>query len=195
MLGYIIEEVDDLNRVVSNLLGLARFRPPLFGPVDLERELPALVDRWLRNEGHNPAVTIRLDVDETIPTLYADARQLEQVFHNLLANSEDAMEDGGSIEIRARVCGGDVEITVRDTGPGISNGDLDRVFRKFFTTREEGLGLGLPVCRQIVRAHNGEIRLDNAAGGGVVVTLRLPRHPLGHGAQLPVEGEWERTGQ
>ncbi|HFQ89189.1 MAG TPA: hypothetical protein ENK27_03845, partial [Desulfobulbus sp.] len=180
MLGYIIEEVDDLNRVVSNLLGLARFRPPLFGPVDLERELPALVDRWLRSEGHNPAVTIRVTLDGAIPTLYADGKQLEQVFHNLLANGEEAMPDGGAIEIRVRGRARDVEITIRDHGPGISGRDLDKVFRKFFTTREQGLGLGLPVCRQIVRAHNGEISLDNATGGGAVVTLRLPCHPLGH---------------
>ncbi len=188
MLAYIIDEVDNLDRVVSNLLGLARFRPPLFGPLDLAREVSALVDRWQRSEDHNPAITIRLQVAEGLPLLYGDGKQLAQVFYNLLSNSEDAMPGGGTIEIGIQGRGEEVEITVRDNGPGISGGDLDKVFRKFFTTRKQGLGLGLPVCRQIVRAHNGEIGLDNAAEGGAVVTIRLPLQPLGHVADRLTDG-------
>lgn len=179
LLHYIMDEVDNLNLVISNLLGLARHKPPSFHQVDLRRDLAAIICQWQQSSDHNPAVAIILSAPEHLPPLYADSRQLRQVLLNCFANSEEVMPAGGTIKVLARELDEErVEIVLTDTGPGIAEEDLKLVFKKFFTTKEKGVGLGLPVCRQIIRAHNGSIRLMNASGGGLKVVIRLPLRPL-----------------
>ncbi|HHB77441.1 MAG TPA: ATP-binding protein, partial [Desulfobulbus sp.] len=134
---------------------------------------------------HNKRVAIDLTLPEHLPVLYADFKQLRQVLYNCFANSEEVMSDGGKITICAQELAGErLELRLTDTGPGVADDDLKLIFKKFFTTKKKGIGLGLPVCRQIVRAHNGSITLKNNPGGGASIILRLPLRPLitiGHG--------------
>lgn len=179
LLSYIMDEVDNLNLVISNLLGLARHKPPRFNPIDLRKELATFIYQWQQSSDHNSAVEIVLSVPDLMPSLYADSRQLRQVLLNCIANSEEVMPGGGTIKITVRELPGEhIEIIIADSGPGIAEEDLKLVFKKFFTTKEKGVGLGLPVCRQIIRAHNGSIRLQNQSGGGLEVNIRLPLRPL-----------------
>ena len=179
LLHYIVDEVDNLNLVINNLLGMARHKPPRFRRVDLEQETTCFVSRWRQCEDHNKKVEIHLVFPEHPPVLYADFKQLKQVLLNCVANSEEAMPNGGLITIAVRKLDNErVEIRIKDTGPGLAEDDLKLVFKKFFTTKEKGVGLGLPVCRQIIRAHNGSIVLVNQETGGASVVIRLPLRPL-----------------
>ncbi len=202
MLHYIMDEVDNLNLIVTNILGLARYKTPIFSAIDLRKDITALIERWIRFGEHNQKVEIHCQVADRLPVLYADFRQLSQVILNLIHNSEDVMPDGGRIWIDVREEGENVLIRIRDNGPGISKEDLDKVFKKFFTTKEKGLGLGLSVCLQIVRAHNGHIRLKNMEFGGVEVCITIPFRPLkvvGRGlkkvASVPRRGQVEMVRQ
>jgi len=179
LLHYIIDEVDNLNLVISNLLGMARHKPPRFRKVDLRKAINDFVSKWRSCNDHNTNVKIKVIFPEHLPVLYADFKQIRQVLLNCVANSEEVMVDGGQITISVRQLDNErVEILLTDTGPGIAEDAHKLVFKKFFTTKKKGVGLGLPVCRQIVRAHNGSITLINAKDGGVSVLIRLPLQPL-----------------
>jgi two-component system, NtrC family, sensor kinase len=108
----------------------------------------------------------------------ADPHQLEQVFLNILNNAFDAIEQSGRhgrIEVETVACGENVEIHLRDNGPGISN--ADRIFEPFFTTKPvgKGTGLGLSICYGIIQAHDGEILCrNNANAAGCTFLIRLP---------------------
>ncbi|HHL35031.1 MAG TPA: sensor histidine kinase [Desulfobulbaceae bacterium] len=187
LLGYIVDEVDNLNLVISNLLGLARHKPPHFRRVDLKVEIAESVAKWRQCPEHNKRTTINLTLPDHLPVLYADFKQLRQVLYNCFANSEEVMPNGGKITISVQELEKErLELRLTDTGPGVADDDLKLIFKKFFTTKKKGIGLGLPVCRQIVRAHNGSITFKNNPGGGASIILRLPLRPLitiGHGRQ------------
>ncbi len=107
--------------------------------------------------------------------LPADRHRLEQVFLNLVLNSVRAMPEGGWIELAGRQqASGEIVLTVSDTGPGIPPGELERIFRPGFSSREGSPGLGLAVCRKIVEQHEGTIAAENRATGGAVFTITFP---------------------
>lgn len=180
MLHYIIDEVDKLDLVISGILGLARFREPMLSPVHLGQALESLVKRWHQTPGHSQGVRIDLAIAPDLPPVHADFRQISQVIYNLLQNSEDAMAGEGRITLTLAHHPAGVEISVRDSGPGIRNKDQRQVFRQFFTTKKKGLGLGLPVCRQIIHAHGGRITLENHPESGAVARIVLPQNPIEH---------------
>jgi C4-dicarboxylate-specific signal transduction histidine kinase len=141
----------------------------------LIREVVALVNGELKNN----KVEARLDLGEGIPKILADRVQLQQVVLNLMMNAIEAM---GSVPNGARVLGvnsqlrdgRDILITVKDSGPGIDPADLDRIFDRFFTTKSNGMGMGLSICRSIVEAHNGRLWAEPDVRPGSVFRISLP---------------------
>ena len=105
--------------------------------------------------------------------VYVDTILLEQVFENLLINAAQAMPDGGAIDIDLERSDRKILLCVRDKGPGFSPDSIHRAFEPFFSTKARGTGLGLSVCRRIMEAHGGAIRLCNAEGGGAEVILEF----------------------
>ena len=116
------------------------------------------------------------DNDEDIPEIYCDPKRLRQVFLNILDNAAKHGGDGGRIEAWMQLEDPDVVISIRDFGSGIPEDELPLVKRKFYkgSSKARGTGIGLAVCDEIVQMHNGELSLDNAEGGGTLVTIRLP---------------------
>jgi signal transduction histidine kinase len=142
---------------------------------DLIREVMTFVRADLKHHG----ITVRTELAEDLPRLSGVRVQLQQVLLNLIANATDAM---ASVEQRARVltvrsqktgdC--DIVLSVEDTGSGIDPADLDRAFEPFFSTKPEGMGMGLSICRSIVEAHGGRIAAAPAHKGGSVFRVSLP---------------------
>ncbi len=178
MLRYILDEVDNLNMVITNILGLAKFKNPDFQPVNLEHELHALCDKWRESDDHNQNISIRCTVTRRMPVLYADFGQIRQVLLNLFLNSEEALAGDGTISLSAEKQDDFVLIRMQDDGPGIAEENKDELFGKFFTTKKDGLGLGLTVCKQIIEAHYGTITIDNRAQGGAEALIRMPFQPM-----------------
>jgi PAS domain S-box-containing protein len=141
----------------------------------LIREVVALVNGELTNN----KVETRLELGEGIPKVLADRVQLQQVVLNLMMNAIEAM---GSVPNGARLLGVDSElrdgrdilISVKDSGPGIDPADLDRIFDRFFTTKSNGMGMGLSICRSIVEAHNGRLWAEPDVRPGSVFRISLP---------------------
>ncbi len=176
MLSFIIEEVDSLNLTINSLLGHARHRSPDIQAIDLQTSIPALIDKWQRSTDHHPGIRIACDIRPHMPQLYADPSQIGQILLNLIRNSEEAMGEKGEIACSLREDKEMALIQISDTGPGIPQELLDDVFKNFFSTKKQGLGLGLPVCRQLIQAHHGSITIQNNTESGTVVSIRLPFH-------------------
>jgi signal transduction histidine kinase len=110
-----------------------------------------------------------------LPVVMADRNQLKQVFFNLAKNALDAMEPGGRLKIRARADDDSVFLLFGDSGSGIKQEDLVRVFQPYHTTKPGGHGLGLMIVQRILREHGGQVGIESKEGVGTVVTLQFPR--------------------
>jgi len=122
-----------------------------------------------------------------MPPITADPEQLKQLFGNLALNALQAMPKGGRLTLAVRSMDGKgskrkpVEVAVEDTGSGIPEADLPRVFEPFYTTRTKGTGLGLAICKQIVEAHGGTMRVARTGPGGTTILVALPVEGPAHG--------------
>jgi C4-dicarboxylate-specific signal transduction histidine kinase len=154
------------------------------GPVDVGRVVEEIVE-LTRPLALSRQISLWAEVAEHVPRARADVIHVQQVLLNLLQNAIDAVSgqpaDARHILIRATRSGRDVEISVTDSGPGISSERLAHIFDPFFTTKAEGLGMGLAICRTIVRSHGGDIRAENNASGGATVSFTLPAHVADEG--------------
>jgi signal transduction histidine kinase len=126
----------------------------------------------------------RVDVEQAAPAgdvlLHIDPEEIQQVLVNLLLNALDALPRGGRVRVEVVRKGGGVEVRVSDNGPGIAPQVRDRLFEPFVTSKENGVGLGLSICKRLVEAHGGSIRGDNLPGGGAVLALTLPAEEAAH---------------
>jgi signal transduction histidine kinase len=120
-------------------------------------------------------VRLEVEIEDELPTVAIDEAQIRQSLLNLLRNAREAMPGGGRIVMAARRDDGGVAISVRDEGEGIPDDRKERVFDVFFSTKERGTGLGLPLTREIVVAHRGRVRCEDASPRGTVFTIWLPR--------------------
>ena len=131
----------------------------------------------LRNEANRYSVTIRTELDETVPQVIADRVQLQQVMMNLLLNGIEAMRDTvGELSIKSRLAeDGQLLVSIIDTGVGLPTGRADQVFDAFFTTKSQGTGLGLAITRSIVESHGGRVWATANSGPGTTFQFTLPQ--------------------
>jgi len=140
---------------------------------------------FVREELRARKVKIALDVEQGLPTLRVDAGQIRQALLNLIRNAAEAMPDGGAIHIAARSLAPPqhpstpaplrfIEVNVTDTGVGVPQGDLERIFEPFFTRKEGGTGLGLAISREIALGHGGTLTCERGSEKGTTFRLTLP---------------------
>jgi len=162
-----------LETVVNDLLQFTAHRDPqliLLSPRDLVQELCESLAPQLSAQ----TIEVCLDIDNSLRCL-ADADLLRRALLNLVLNAIDVMPAGGELRITGREQTDHVEISVADSGPGLSNDVPRRLFEPFFTTKGKGTGLGLAIVYRIAEVHQGEIVAENRDRGGAVFTLRLPK--------------------
>ncbi len=182
-LEVMLAQSERLGRLVEQLLDLSRLES---GEVPLQREavpVGALAERVISEISVSRAasdVTLRADVGEGVPPLDADPERVHQVLFNLVDNAVRFTPPGGEVVIAARPVEASVEVSVRDTGVGIAEEHLPRLFERFYRvdasrSREDGgTGIGLAIARSVVEAHGGRIRAESEPGRGSVFTFDLP---------------------
>jgi signal transduction histidine kinase len=173
VIGTIARELRSLDRFVTEFLRFARPPRPALEPVAVRPLLADLVT-FMGPECARKGVSLSLAVQGGPETVRADGFQLKHAVLNLVLNALQATAGGGAIVIEARGDARELEVAVRDDGEGMADEVLRRVFDAFFTTREGGTGLGLPIARRIAEAHGGTLVLRSREGEGTVATLRLP---------------------
>lgn len=166
-------EVDRLNRVITELLEMSR-------PADIkprEANVAALLDsslRLVRQEAEGAGVVIGVDVASGAETAIVDPDRLTQAMINLYINAIQAMPDGGSLDVSARSRGAELHLRVRDTGPGLPEGVVERIFDPYYTTKNTGTGLGLAIVHNIVEAHGGAVEVERTGPDGTTFAITLP---------------------
>ena len=182
----IVNQVEAMKRMVNDFRDYARTPPPQLASIDL----PALVSEIVLLYASSRApVSIAVppvptgipfgpSTPKTFPLVRADANQLRQVMHNLLANAQDALAniEQPSVRIELTVEGRRARVSVRDNGPGFAADVLSRAFEPYVTTKSKGTGLGLAIVKKIIDDHAGSVRVGNIPGGGEV-SLWLPLAP------------------
>ncbi len=167
-------EVRRLDGIVSNFLEAIRPRPPDLAETNLS-EVLAEVLRFQQDELADRGIKVEAETAADLPTVMADRNQLKQVFFNLIKNAIEAMAPGGQLKIRPRADDDSVFLLFGDSGSGIKQEDLGRLFQPYHTTKAGGHGLGLMIVQRIMREHGGQIGIESKEGVGTVVTLQFPR--------------------
>jgi signal transduction histidine kinase len=184
-LDIIVDEVDRLNRVVSSFLDYARPAHTDPEPIYVNSAVQ-LTLQFLRPECDSAEVELHVAMDPDLPKVRIDIEHLRQVLINLVQNAVQAMTSGGDIYVetrtqdRFRIGGGArrwVQISVRDTGPGIAPGLLANLFVPFVTTKQQGTGLGLAISQRIVSETGGRIDVRSRQGFGTTFVVLLPAEP------------------
>jgi signal transduction histidine kinase len=195
ILGTIKDEIGRLNRLVSNFLSYGRPARLKLLEVDarsLVEEVVGLVRAQAEQQGVRVVVT-EVEGDEAARRsdhfLRADAELIKTCFSNLVINSLQAMPEGGELKVTLRPRGPAVEIEFADTGSGIAPEALGQIFEPYYSTKETGIGLGLPLTKKIIEDHGGEIAVTSEPGAGTTFTVTLPREP----APRPQPQPWPQT--
>jgi signal transduction histidine kinase len=118
---------------------------------------------------------VKVEVSDDLPTILGDSDQIKQVFFNLIKNAMEAMQPNGSLRIIARRDDDYVYLQFVDTGSGISEENLSKVFQAYYTTKKGGHGLGMMIVERIMRAHGGHINIESRKGAGTAITLQFPQ--------------------
>jgi len=173
-LRIIQTEVKRLESFLGELRDFLRPAQPCRQEIDLNRviqEVEALVGDAIAEKG----VTLEDRLDQNLPPIEADPNQIKQVLLNLVKNAVEATEGKGKILVSSGARDAQVWFAVQDTGKGMPEDVLEKIFHPFYTTKDKGTGLGLAVINKIVTDHHGTITVDSVAGRGSTFTVRLPK--------------------
>jgi two-component system NtrC family sensor kinase len=167
------QEVLRITDILDEFVRYARFAPPQLLDIDLSNVVKYVAE-MIEERAVQSGVTLSLHLSERSPLVQADENKLVQALLNLCINAIHAMPNGGSLNLATTLRENHVEISVADTGIGIAEEDIGKIFLPFFTKKESGLGFGLPIVQRIVEDHGGKITCQSRLGEGTVFVIQLP---------------------
>lgn len=179
LLRRIVSSARRASDMVQRIRNMATKHAPELNPVDLNEIVEEAV-QFVRSELEAKSINLSVVPGAGLPAVLGDRIQLQQVIVNLLVNSMQAVAQADARKkrrIALEVGAGEadaVSFTIRDNGGGIPAENIDRVFESFFTTKDDGMGIGLAICRSIIAAHGGSISVSNVPGGGAQFQFILP---------------------
>ncbi len=173
ILRCIAREIEHFTEITDGYLKFARLPKPNLATENLNELLSSLLN-FVKGEFRGAGIEVKYHPDTKVALVRADEGQLRQAFLNLWRNSIESMPEGGTLTIRTEHVAGLVRVRIADTGEGIDNACLDRIFDPFFSTREGGTGLGLSLTQQIVAEHGGNITCESSPGQGTCFVVELP---------------------
>jgi len=179
--GLLSEEMDRLNAFVTDFLTFARQSEPKRVPTDINRIILS-AQGLFEEQARQQSIVFHNNLDPDMPPLLVDPHQMEQVVINLMVNAMDAMPQGGEVRFSTGLSRegmppdgpAEAKIVIRDTGVGIPKSELNSVFDPFFSTKDDGTGLGLPLSLGIVESHGGTIQIVSREGWGTRLTIAWP---------------------
>jgi len=170
------QECDRLQKLLGDFLDFARQESLALEPGNLNTEIEQLLDFFAPLARESQVEMVRY-LDPELPTVRLDRETFRSAVLNLLLNALQAMDSGGQLVVRTRPAGLGVVLELIDTGAGMDEETLAKVFRAFYSTKQGGSGLGLPTARKIIEAHGGTIDIESAPARGTKVTIWLPAPP------------------
>jgi signal transduction histidine kinase len=180
LVGAIREQVAALDALTEEYLAFARFPRPQFEE-DSVNDMVGAVAEFFRPLATRQGIEVKVATDPAVPPMEIDRTLLRQAVVNLVKNAFEAVSQGGTVILTTSRMDDTVEISVSDSGPGITPEVGRRIFEQFFTTKPQGTGLGLAISRQILEEHGGKIRWHSVPGSGATFTMSLPIQKVAHG--------------
>ncbi|MFH1438488.1 MAG: HAMP domain-containing sensor histidine kinase [Pseudomonadota bacterium] len=189
MLRRADEDIEKLLTFITDLLDLSQIEMSPSAQHFCPARLKELLDHIVKSNAsraERKELTVNTDIPDDLPEIYADTSKMEQVFRNIIGNAIKYTNPGGTVDIRAREEGGFIVVTVTDSGIGMSQEDLAKIFDVFYRApgaramEKVGTGLGLPIAKRIIDDHWGTIRVTSEEGKGSVFTVTLPPAKQGY---------------
>jgi two-component system, NtrC family, sensor kinase len=179
--GLALKEVDRICGLINDLLSFARPSKPNVAPENVNDVVDNIV-RILETQAKEKNIELKRDFNPNLPKVWIDREQMKQVFMNLILNAIQAMKEGGAVILWTRAvtrneaepAGEFVQVEIQDTGVGIPTENLQHIFDPFFTSKDEGSGLGLAVSHQIVQEHGGFVTVESTVGKGTSFFVHVP---------------------
>ncbi len=172
-LDIVNEEVERLNGIIVDFLFAVRPMDMNLVKQDLNELIRDLFD-FMQYEMEEQGVSLALELDGELPQLQLDTKYMKQALLNIVKNALSAMPEGGKLFVLTNVSDGQVELSISDTGVGIPEENMAKIFEPYFTTKDFGSGLGLTLVYKIIKEHQGEINLHSKEGEGTTFTITLP---------------------
>jgi signal transduction histidine kinase len=172
----ILKEIRRVNEIIEQFLALSRpFQ--LNVRVSSLQELLKNLMTLFQEETSSQGISLQTEIKDDLPLIKIDSEKLTQAFINIMKNGMQAMERGGILRIETHPFRDRVEVVISDSGSGIPPEQMEKIFNYYYTTKEKGVGLGLPIAHRIIEAHGGQLKVESKVGVGTKVTITLPIHP------------------
>ncbi len=169
----ILKEIRRVNEIIEQFLTLSRPFQLNLRESSLRDLLENLVTLF-EEEASSLGIKLYPEIPSDLPLIKVDPEKLTQALINIMKNGMQAMGQGGILRIEAKSLKDYVEVTLSDSGSGIPPGQMEKVFNYYYTTKERGVGLGLPIAHRIIEAHQGQLKIESQVGSGTKVTVSLP---------------------
>ena len=169
----ILKEVRRVNEIIEQFLALSRPFQLHVKTSSLQELLNHLIT-LLQEEASSQDIQIHAEINSDLPPIKMDAEKLTQAFINIMKNGMQAMEHGGVLRIESHFLKDRVNVVISDTGSGIPPDQMEKIFNYYYTTKEKGVGLGLPIAHRIIEAHGGQLKVESQVGIGTKVEVTLP---------------------
>jgi signal transduction histidine kinase len=169
----ILKEIRRVNEIIEQFLTLSR-------PFQLNLKASSLQDllknlvTLFQEEAASLGISLQPEIPSDLPLIKMDPERLTQAFINIMKNGMQAMGRGGTLRIETKSLKESVEVIISDSGPGIPPEEMEKIFNYYYTTKEKGVGLGLPIAHRIIEAHGGQLEIESRVGSGTKVTVTLP---------------------
>ena len=184
----LLDEINNLKAIIGSFSEFSRMPQPQRHPTqvnDVVRSVLRVFHAQLRvNDNEKNQILVRAELADTLPEISADSDLLHRALQNLVLNAIDAMPQGGELTIRTASLGDLVELSVSDTGSGLTQEECGRLFTPYYTTKQHGTGLGLAIVQSVVSDHGGKISVESTKEKGTRFRIELPRDFSAHSASL-----------
>ena len=169
-LEIVDEEINSSNKIISDLLSFSRVGKPATSPARIGKVIEDAIAHTHIPEG----VELTSKIEDGVPDIEIDTDQIRQVLVNVMTNAVQAMPEGGKLMINTRAKDNFLEVKIADTGQGIPEENLGKIFDPLYTLKAKGIGLGLAVCKSIIDRHGGQISVESVVDKGTTFTVKLP---------------------
>ena len=171
----LLAEVNNLKTIVGRFSEFARMPQPQRKPTQLNEVVRSVLRVFQAQLQEKSQITVHTELEPELPAISADPDLLHRALSNLVLNAIDALPQGGEITVRTKAVGGDVELSVSDTGSGLTQEECARLFTPYYTTKQHGTGLGLAIVQSVVSDHGGKISVESTKEKGTVFRIDLPQ--------------------
>ena len=168
----ILKEIRRVNEIIEQFLTLARPFQLHLRKSSLQDLLKNLITLF-QEEVSSLGITLQTEISTELPVIEMDPERLTQAFINIMKNGIQAMRQGGTLRIETKSLKEGVEVIISDSGSGIPSEQMEKIFNYYYTTKEKGVGLGLPIAHRIIEAHGGRLKIESRVGSGTKVTVTL----------------------